>query len=269
MLLLPRSVDELVTVLRVLADFPAIPIVVLGGGANVLVSDSGVRGAVIGTSSIRGMEIDGDSVSVGAGMTVSDAAWELGRRGRAGLHFLYAMPGSTGGAVWMNARCYGSEVSDVLESVDLVDFSGRPSTYQFRKDDFSYKVSPFQSGTSIIVGARFRTWSQPPELLAEKMVSYRDDRKKKGHFSFPSAGSIFKNDHAFGAPSGKIIDSLGLRGYRIGDAKISDDHGNIFVNAGNACARDMHRLIRFVQARVLDETGFTLEPEVRFLGDWD
>lgn len=269
LLVIPHSADELRTALALLNADPSIPRLVMGGGANVLISDKGFRGVVIVTTGLNRMSREGDSVRVEAGKPISKAAWELGQGGWSGLHFLYGMPGSTGGAVWMNARCYGSEVANVLESATLMDRDGTSETYLFNAEDFGYKRSPFQRDSRIIVEARFKLSRESAEQICKNMVLYREDREKKGHYDFPSAGSMFKNDRRIGVPSGRLIDQLNLRGYRIGDAAISERHGNIFVNRGSATAHDMRRLVEEVQRRALEERGVRLEPEVQFLGDWD
>lgn len=268
LLVIPHTVAQLEEVLNSLHHTAAPRPLILGGGANVLVADEGIRGVVIVTTHLNELAIDGDVAEIEAGKSVSEAAWELGDSGRGGLHFLYGMPGTVGGAVWMNARCYGGEISEILESVRLLDYDGERVAYRWNAADFSYKRSPFQTMDAIIISARFRLFHDEPERLREKMVSYRDDRRTKGHFAAPSAGSMFKNDRSFGAPSGRIIDEAGLRGYRIGDAAVSAEHGNIFVNAGNATAREMAQLVRYVQERVHERTGFRLAPEVQFIGDW-
>ena len=169
----------------------------------------------------------------------------------------------------MNARCYGSEIADVLEWVDYIDAdSSTLKRLSSRKEDFSYKRSPFQEGRKIILDSAYSLKPGNTALLWKKMREHEDDRKSKGHFAAPCAGSIFKNNRAFGAPSGKLIDSLQMRGTRIGGAKISDLHANIIVNEGNASAADISELIELIHRRVQEELGFDLEPEVIKVGEW-
>ena len=242
----------------------------LGGGANILVSDAGIRGIVMDMRDFAEITVAAqqDRARVGAGLPVSDAAAELADRGLAGLDFLYAMPGSVGGAVWMNARCYGSSIIDILESVEIVTAEGDAQTYVPREGDFDYKVSPFQTNGAVILAATIRVWEEEPRAIWERMREHEEDRTTKGHFSGPSAGSVFKNNRAFGRPSGKIIDSLGLRGYQIGGARISDQHANIIINTGTATARDIRELIEFVETQVQERLGLRLEREVLYAGDW-
>ncbi|TVR00893.1 MAG: UDP-N-acetylmuramate dehydrogenase [Spirochaetaceae bacterium] len=263
----PADADDLATLFAVCRD-EGIPAFVLGGGANILVSDRGIRGMVIDMSRFNALSIDGETLTVGAGLPVSDAAAWCADRGYAGIHFLYAMPGSVGGAVWMNARCYDGEVFDVLDWVDLLSRDGTERRYVPVADDFAYKVSPFQSDDAVILRCGIRLTAQEPDSVWEQMRSYQADRESKGHFAAPSAGSMFKNDRAFGAPSGVIIDRLGLRGFRVGGAQVSPRHANIIINAGTATATDIDQLATHVEEAVFTAFGFRLEREVLRVGDW-
>ena len=264
----PKNTEEMVAAVR-FAHGAGLPFFILGGGANVLVADKGVRGLVINTASFKDIRVEGNDLIAESGAPISDASARAAEAGLGGLAFLYSMPGSTGGAVWMNARCYGHSIFDILGPVECVTRDGSLQTYQPRGADFDYKKSPFQDNKRVILSVRFRLTAGDKKALWEEMAGYEEDRRQKGHFSAPSAGSVFKNNRSFGAPTGRLIDSLGLRGYRVGDAKISDQHANIFVNAGGATADDMRRLIEHVEEQVQHQLGFRLEREVLFVGDWD
>jgi UDP-N-acetylmuramate dehydrogenase len=171
----------------------------------------------------------------------------------------------------MNARCYGHEVADVLTETELIDYSVMPPRHlqlTANKSEFGYKKSPFQNGGNLILSATFQLTVGNPQQIRTVMETYRKDREAKGHYCYPSAGSVFKNNQAFGKPTGQIIDELGLRGLCKGGAQIALWHGNIIVNTGNANASDIRALIEEAAARVKAATGFTLEPEVLFIGDW-
>ena len=245
-----------------------VPWFALGGGSNILVSDRGVRGLVIDTTSLSGIRVEGTTLTAGAGEPVSDVAAFAADRALAGLDFIYAMPGSTGGAVWMNARCYGGEISDVLAGVDLVEPRGERGHYAPQTDDFGYKRSPFMSRAAIMTSVSFRLRPGEPEELWPAMRAHEADRRAKGHFAAPCAGSVFKNNRAFGRPSGAIIDSLGLRGHTIGRAKVSDLHANIVVNTGGATASEIRGVVEHVEQEVAARLGLTLEREVLYVGDW-
>lgn len=266
-LVFPQTVDQLVAALQMVRS-AGLPLCVLGGGANVVVADAGIRGVVVATRELCGLRITGSVLEAGAGCSVSDVAAYAADHALGGLDFIYAMPGSTGGAVWMNARCYDGEIAQVLSEVEYVTTRGEVGTYRARAEDFAYKVSPFQTGDRIIVAARFTLHPDNADHLWATMRAHQADRAAKGHFDAPSAGSVFKNDRRFGEPSGAIIDRLGLRGTRVGGAEVSARHANIIVNTGNATARDIRTLVKLIQQRVAAERGIELEPEILFVGAW-
>ena len=250
-----------------------VPVFVLGGGANILVSDLGIRGIVLDTGGWAGETGQGQKgvMRFLAGTSLDAAAEIAAEAGLSGLEFLAGMPGSIGGAVWMNARCYGREIADVLIETDVMRYSG-PNLGRLRlpahTDEFGYKRSPFQSGDFLILSASFRLTHDETRNIRARMDANRADRTAKGHYRFPSAGSVFKNNQSFGKPTGKIIEELGLRGLQKGGAQIAPWHGNIIVNTGSAAASDIRALIDEVAARVKAATGFMLEPEIIFAGEW-
>lgn len=266
-----------------------VPVFILGAGANILVSDRGIRGIVLDTASWRGIGKREDrgtspgagfSVRVCSGTSVDGLVDRLTIRGLSGLEFLAGMPGLVGGALWMNARCYEKSVSDVLLETEIIDCDGaydsprdNPEALNrlwvpFKAEDFGYKKSPFQNRKVLILSARFAVTFRNAAEIRKEAMEHRRDREEKGHYRYPSAGSAFKNNRAFGAPAGKIIDDLGLRGLRSGDAQVAPWHGNIFINTGHASAADIRSLMDEVKRRVKEERGFDLESEVIFAGDW-
>ena len=169
----------------------------------------------------------------------------------------------------MNARCYDHSLCESLESVTYLNTDGNIETSKIRQEDFGYKISPFQKRKGVIVEAYFSLKEEAPvEELLEKMKNYKADRENKGHYRFPSAGSVFKNNRDFGKPSGKIIDEASLKGMRIGCAQVSPDHGNIIYNTGGATSTEIKNLIDLVKQKVQNETGFNLEEEVIYMGEW-
>ncbi len=263
----PAGPEDIAAVLS-LARKEGIPHFVLGGGANILISDRGIRGIVLHMTSIDELTLSEGGLTVGAGREMSEVSERAAAASLGGLEFIFSMPGSVGGAIWMNARCYGSSISDVLEWTEVVDEDLKLTVVPRRPGDFEYKSSPFQGRDQVIVRARFALRADLTSSLLKVMEANRADRARKGHFFAPSAGSVFKNNHAFGDPSGKIIDRLGLRGFRIGGAQVSPYHANIIINSGGATAIDIETLIRHVAARVKDELGFELEREVVSVGEW-
>ncbi|MCL2180328.1 MAG: UDP-N-acetylmuramate dehydrogenase [Treponema sp.] len=272
-----------------------IPVFVLGGGANVVVSDKGIRGIVLDMGRWTGESVwalcaGEDEFIIKSGTTIDEAVDYAAAEGLSGLEFLAGMPGTVGGAVWMNARCYGGEMSDVLnwveviindntqlngaqrkdesDSLDSFDFSIK-RIYVNDKSGFGYKKSPFQDMDCVILSASFNLKKGDKEKILVEMDKYREDRYNKGHYSFPCAGSVFKNNHVFGKPSGQIIDELGLKGSKRGAAQVAPFHGNIIINLGGAKAGDIKGLADEIAAKVKKETGFVMEPEILFIGEWD
>ena len=261
-----------------LARAEKIPVFILGGGANIVVSDRGVRGIVLDTGGWNGGSVTEDGLVFKSGTSIDEAAEFAASRALCGLEFLAGMPGSIGGAVWMNARCYGSEIADVLSWTEIIDNeqmtdNGEPvikriATGQGEGNGFGYKRSPFQGKDALILCACFKLKPGDENEIRSQMEKNRRDRQEKGHYRFPCAGSAFKNNHAFGKPTGQIIDELGLRGFQIGGAQVAPFHGNIVINAGNATAKDIRALMDEVAEKVKAATGFVLEPEILFAGDW-
>lgn len=249
----------------------------------MLISDDGIRGAVLHTcrlNKIRLIESTEETlVQAEAGALMQNLTEFCAEHGLTGLENFAGLPGTVGGAVFMNARCYENSISDVLISASVLYFSEKGCTieeYDYRQEDWGYKRSPFQpqnkryaelSGNRpVIVSATFRTAPADTAGIHKTMESRIADRTAKGHFKLPSAGSVFKNNHAFGKPSGQLIDEAGLRGLHIGGAQVAPWHGNFIVNTGSATAREVMELIGTIQQQVKDKTGFELEPEIIFAG---
>ena len=262
----PSDSEELADVLLAVRQASA-ACFILGGGANLLVSDKGIPGLVIDMKNFSSNNISPDGLaSLGSGLIVDRAAEAALEAGFSGLDSFYGMPGTIGGAVWMNARCYGRSVSDILISVDYLDADLSFKSMDINPGVFDYKKSPFQEMNAVILNAVFKLEPDNRQDIKNRMAEHKKDREDKGHYAGPSAGSVFKNNRDFGKPSGAIIDSLGLRGTAIGGAKISDQHANIFINTGNATSSDIHALISLTVEKVREAYGITLEPEVQFIG---
>jgi len=265
-----------------LAKAEGIPLFVLGGGANILVGDRGMRGIVMDTSALRALRAETDEggtarLIAGAGLSMDELCLEALARGLAGLENFAGMPGSAGGAVFMNARCYEVEMSQILDWVESCDDRGvlRRRPVSPEGGPWSYKRSPYQpageDGGELILKAALRLHPSSNEealSIAAVMRARRADREAKGHYRLPSAGSVFKNDRSLGAPSGVLLDRLGLRGRRIGDALISPWHANIFVNAGQATAADMRELIELARDEARSKLGVELQTEVLMVGEF-
>jgi UDP-N-acetylmuramate dehydrogenase len=265
------SILDLTYTIKVLAK-ENVPWFILGKGANILVGDNGIRGAVIDVTSMRAMQNSTGSIFASCGVSIDTLCEQALASGLSGIENFYGMPGSLGGSIFMNARCYETEIVSAIESILAISPSGDIETHTVSNEEWSYKRSPYQPGRRhagfCIAGAVLSLKPSDPVKISSIMRLRKMDRIGKGHYRFPSAGSMFKNDRSIGTSTGVLIDSLGLRGFRIGDAAISNDHANIFINLGKASAKEMLALIDFTQKKVLDDLGFALEPEVLTIGDF-
>ncbi|GHV82092.1 UDP-N-acetylenolpyruvoylglucosamine reductase [Spirochaetia bacterium] len=259
-----------------------VPVFILGGGANLVVADRGIRGIVLDTGDWTGWDFSAGDISSGnaaekgaghlftvtvrSGTAVDALVDAAAERGWGGLEFLAGMPGTVGGVIWMNARCMEKSVSDVLVEVEILDEDFNRVMVPYNPADFAYKKSPFQKRDVLILSARFKVSKRAGEESRREAEALRRDRETKGHFRAPSAGSAFKNNRAFGKPTGKIIDDLGLRGFSVGGAAVAPWHGNFIINTGNATAADILALVDALTEKVRTEAGITLEPEILFVG---
>lgn len=188
-----------------------------------------------------------------------------------GIEQFYGLPGTVGGAVYMNARCFDKQISDVLFSVTYMEYFDEKVKLKHilkNDDDWDYKKSPFQNNKFFITTVTFLLEQKnhsDQEKIQSECKKYFSERINKGHFKYPSAGSVFKNNHNFGKSSGQLIDEAGLKGFQIGNAKVADFHGNFIINLGGATQDDVKNLVLHIQKTVFEKFGFSLEPEIIFV----
>ena len=239
---------------------------VIGNGSNILVRDEGYNGLVIylGTD-FEQSRIQNDTVWAPAGMLLSQLNKQCCTAALTGLEFSYGIPGSVGGAVYMNAGAYGGEMSQVVESVDYLDVSDDfvCKRLSVKECDFAYRHSVFQQNGGIVVGCTFKLQQGDQQQIQATMDELMRRRLEKQPYTVPSAGSTFKRPK--GAYAAALIDQCNLRGVSVGDAMVSPKHAGFVVNAGNATCKDVLELIKKVQNTVYETTGFYLECEVRIL----
>ncbi|NIZ40295.1 UDP-N-acetylmuramate dehydrogenase [Entomospira entomophila] len=253
----------------------AIPIFFLGDGSNLVISDDGVEGIVLDTKPIRenppiqiiSYHEDVYQVAVSAGVLMEDLILFSIEHQLEGLLHFYGLPGTLGGALYMNARCYDGEISSHFLQATIIK-NGDIHTHPYKASEWAYKISPFQKNGILIVNAllTIKRSQLSSDALLQRAQSYKHDRETKGHFRYPCAGSTFKNNRTFGMPSGQIIDQCGLKGLQYGGASISDFHANIVINHNHASASDVHQLVQTIQTEVYRQTSFQLEPEILFIG---
>jgi UDP-N-acetylmuramate dehydrogenase len=243
------------------------PYLVVGRGSNLLVKDQGVRGLVLilrGRLALlerRGKE--GDLVSAGAGLPLTNLLNECRRQGLGGLEFLAGIPGAVGGAVAMNAGAWGKETADVLDEVEIMSTSGELIRAKRATLRFSYRKFCVPEG-SVIVKATFQCTRASAQEVGERMRRYLEMRKVSQPLEHASGGSVFKNPP--GDFAGRLIEGAGLKGFRVGGAVISDKHANFIVNTGGAKACDVLALMELARKKVKEETGIDLQPEIKVVG---
>jgi UDP-N-acetylmuramate dehydrogenase len=242
----------------------------LGNGSNVLISDRGVRGAVIhlsGEFKKITWHDEGETVrvDVGAGFAVTQLVREAARRGYAGLEFAEGIPGSVGGAVVMNAGAYGSEFEKVVERVEAVTKEGEPIQFTRREMTFTYRDSHLPPGT-VVTRVRLRLRKGEVTQVSAKLRDLVGKRKSSQPSGFPNSGSMFRNPA--GDFAGRLIEAAGLKGKRMGQSQISERHANFIVNLGGAKAQDVRQLMELAQSEVRRQFGVDLVAEVKFIGEW-
>lgn len=247
-----------------LAKTKNIPVTVLGNGSNVLVKDRGIRGIVLKID-FKEILVKDETLEIGAGVLLSKASRVALENELTGLEFASGIPGTFGGALYMNAGAYGGQIGDKIITTTYIDENLDIKTITQQEHEFSYRKSVFQKNNGIILNGKIKLEKGKAEEIKEKMEEYSKSRKEKQPLNMPSAGSVFKRGDGF--ITAKLIDECGLKGYQIGDAKISTLHAGFIVNTGKATAKDVLNLIKYTQEKVKEKFGVNIEPEIRILGE--
>lgn len=264
------------------------PFFILGGGSNIVFPDGTLEKVVLSTQdfvsvdklAVRDLPMDFTEKSIPkdkilitcfSGTPMASLVNYCTEHYISGVEQFAGLPGSVGGATFMNARCFDKSISDIIYYTTHMNLNKDKVKLEHNRFDSSkwdYKKSPFQDGNKFITTVTFildqKTAKDQPQIQAD-CKKYIAERVDKGHFKYPSAGSVFKNNHDFGKPSGKIIDEAGLKGYTIGGAKIADFHGNFIINFNKASAKDIKDLVEYTTKEVENKFGFKLEPEIIFV----
>ncbi len=262
--LFPRSRDELCASLSFLRE-NEIPTLVIGRGSNVVFSDEGYRGAVVFVDQCRTFKMEENIIVADAGVLLSSLASSAKDASLSGLEFAFGIPGTLGGAIYMNAGAYGGSMSDIcisstyydLETCQIGSLIGSEQT-------FDYRISIYQKHPErIILGATLKLQKGDSEQIAQTMHTYLEKRRSTQPLDKPNAGSVFKRPE--GHFAGKLIEDCGLKGLTVGGAQVSEKHAGFIVNVGGATCEDVKRLIEQIKATVLQQTGVELECEIQFL----
>lgn len=265
LLLLPENIEELSYICQKTNEYGISPLI-LGGGSNVLVLDGGIRNVVICLANFKGeLRQDGSKILVSAGITLKELSYFALKCHLSGLEFAVGIPGTVGGAVFMNAGAYGGEIKEVITAVETMDLQGNLHRYNVEDCNFNYRKSLFQHNGEIIIGAEFDLISGNPDNIKTIMDELTEKRESKQPLEYASAGSTFKRPPGYFA--GTLIEQTGLKGLSVGEAEVSTKHAGFVINKGEATAADVLAVIKKVQEAIKDAHGIDLETEVRILGE--
>ncbi len=264
-LVVPETVDDVISVMKFAKKVKS-PVTVVGNGSKLLVKDGGIRGIVIKFGSkFSDVEIDGEYITVASGMTLPRLAIIAKDNSLSGLEFAAGIPGNVGGAVYMNAGAYGSEMANIVDQVTYLDENFEVQTITNEQCEFAYRKSIFRKNNNVILSTKLKLTQGNKKEIDELMKQNQTSRKEKQPIEYPSAGSTFKRPEGYFV--GKLIDDLGLKGYTIGGAQVSTKHSGFIINTGNAKAKDVLDLIEYIKQKVLKTNNVKLEEEIIILGE--
>lgn len=260
-LIMPATIDDVKKVIDYAKD---IPLYIIGNGSNLLVNDDGIKGIVLKISTcLNDVEVKEDCIVAGAGATLAFVSNVAKKNSLTGMEWACGIPGSIGGAVYMNAGAYGGEMKDIVVETTYINENNEIVTIDNQAHNFSYRRSIFTNTKNVILQTKLKLQKGNQEEIEAKMKELLEQRRKKQPLEYPSAGSTFKRPEGYYV--GKIMDDLGLKGYTIGGAQVSEKHGGFIINTGNATAKDVKDLIEYVVNKVKKEYNIELEPEVKMI----
>ena len=263
LMIFPKSKQDLIKVIEIINE-NKIQLTILGSGSNVLVSDNGIRGAVISLkNSLKQIEVDNNILYAECGTMLGKIVKHAVKNNLIGLENLNGVPGTLGGALIMNAGAWGGEISENLIHVEVINSKSEIQKIQKKDLNFSYRQSSFNKD-DILLSAKFNLKKADKDIIKENFIEAQSGRKKSQPLNKRSAGSLFKNPKNNSA--GKLLDEAGLKGFSIGDAKISEKHANFFINDGDATSKDMLMLIKKAHKEVKDKFNINLSLEVKLMG---
>jgi len=263
----PTTISELQEVVKIFQS-QKLPIFFLGHGSNILISDHGVKGAVVNLASLNKITIQGNIVTAQAGARLTKMVMKAVGEGLGGMEQLAGIPGSVGGGVLMNAGAYSQNISDHIKMVTWLNLTnGEVEETYCENLTFGYRTSNFRNDTSVVLETTFELEIGDKISLREKVMEIQERRRNSQPLNFPSCGSVFKRPP--GNYAGALIEAAGLKGFSVGGAQVSEKHANFIINSGKATAEDIRRCISKVRRAVHGYSGILLEPEVIFVGKFD
>lgn len=242
-----------------------VPLTILGNLSNLIVTDGGIRGVVMILTRMNQIQVEGETVIADAGASLIETTQVARDHHLTGLEFACGIPGSIGGAIFMNAGAYGGEIKDLPLEIETLTRTGKFKTYSTQTAQFGYRHSIFQDNHEVVLQVKFQLEPGEIDLIQSEMDRLTELRTSKQPLELPSCGSVFKRPE--GHFTGKLIQDAGLQGYRIGGAEISKKHAGFIVNVDHATATDYIELIQFIQHRIWELYQVQLEPEVRIIGE--
>ena len=265
LLVIPKDIECLITTL-VITNERNVPAFIIGRGSNLLISDEGIEGVVVKiTDCLDHLEVNGEEVLVGAGYSLIKLATILSKQGLSGLEFAGGIPGSVGGAVFMNAGAHKSDISKILKKARVLYPDGTEKWYNNEEMGFSYRTSRLQKDQGICLEAIFVLEKGNREEIVAEIQKNKQYRKMTQPWDYPCCGSVFRNPP--GHHAGKLIEDAGLKGFTIGGAQVSTMHANFIVNVGGAKAVDVLKLIDYIKAEVYRKYNVEMETEVEMVGN--
>ena len=263
LMVFPGDADDMLSVVRILLSLDE-KFYILGNGSNVLALDEGYRGVVVVTSKANHIAVDDEVITCEAGALLRDISLLAEDKSLTGMEFACGIPGSIGGAVVMNAGAYDCDISDVIDSVYVLDKNGKSCRYSKEECGFSYRTSRFQSDEyALIFKVKLRLRRGERALIKKTTAEMIRKRNEKQPLDYPSCGSFFKRPK--GAFASKLIEDCGMKGFRVGGAMVSEKHAGFFINFENATSDDILSLMGAVQNEVYNKTGVALTPEIHVM----
>lgn len=263
-LLIPENKDQVVKTIE-LCKNNNIPYFVVGNGSNLLVRDGGIKGVVIKFNEVKNITVQGEVIEAECGAMLKDVSNEALNNSLTGFEFACGIPGTIGGAVFMNAGAYDGEIAHVIESAEVIDNNGEIKVLSKDELELGYRSSIVMKKNYIVLSARFKLKHGEVRKIKEIVEDLTNKRESKQPLEYPSAGSTFKRPVGYYA--GKLIQDAGLKGYVIGGAAVSEKHSGFVINKSNATAKDILDLIAHIQNEVKDKFDVELHPEVRIIGE--
>jgi UDP-N-acetylmuramate dehydrogenase len=261
----PRSLEQLRTAICLCRE-NHFSLLILGSGSNLLVADRGIRGVTVRIGpELSQVRIEGETVWAQAGIGLGELARQAASSQLTGLEFAEGIPGTLGGAIVMNAGAYGGEMRQIVESVEAFSPSGQERTFQADELEYGYRHSIFQTNGYVVTSACLSLHRGEAAKIWQRIHEYSESRASKQPLEYPSAGSVFRRPAGFFV--GPLLEQLGLKGYRIGGAEISNKHAGFIVNTGKATARDVLALVEHARKTAWETMGVDLQPEIRIVGD--